>query len=149
MNAALKWWIQTAIIVFSAFMINQYGWWEFLYNADMTKISFVIIGVFLISSLSIGFISLKSTNWDHIDRLTNYVWFGSEVMVTLGMIGTVAGFLIMLNTAFTDLDVNNIKNVQEAISNMAIGMSTALVTTLVGLVCATIIKIQMIIYENT
>tara|TARA_R110000787_G_scaffold3233_3_gene12815 strand:+ start:223 stop:672 length:450 start_codon:yes stop_codon:yes gene_type:complete len=149
MNTALKWWIQTAIIVFSAFMVHQYGWWEFLYNADMTKISFVIIGVFLISSLSIGFISLKSTNWDHIDRLTNYVWFGSEVMVTLGMIGTVAGFLIMLNTAFTDLDVNNIKNVQEAISNMAIGMSTALVTTLVGLVCATIIKIQMIIYENT
>tara|TARA_R110000744_G_C19235233_1_gene548619 strand:+ start:472 stop:921 length:450 start_codon:yes stop_codon:yes gene_type:complete len=149
MNAALKWWIQTAIIVFSAFMINQYGWWEFLYNADMTKISFVIIGVFLISSLSIGFISLKSTNWDHIDRLTTYVWFGSEVMVTLGMIGTVAGFLIMLNTAFTGLDVNDIKNVQEAISDMAIGMSTALVTTLVGLVCSTIIKIQMIIYENT
>jgi|TARA_B110000858_G_scaffold28853_1_gene30820 hypothetical protein len=149
MNAALKWWIQTAIIVFSAFMINQYGWWEFLYNADMTKISFVIIGVFLISSLSIGFISLKSTNWDHIDRLTNYVWFGSEIMVTLGMIGTVAGFLIMLNTAFTGLDVNDIKNVQEAISDMAIGMSTALVTTLVGLVCSTIIKIQMIIYENT
>ena len=149
MNAALKWWIQTAIIVFSAFMINQYGWWEFLYNADMTKISFVIIGVFLISSLSIGFISLKSTNWDHIDRLTTYVWFGSEVMVTLGMIGTVAGFLIMLNTAFTGLDVNDIKNVQDAISDMAIGMSTALVTTLVGLVCSTIIKIQMIIYENT
>jgi len=149
MNAALKWWIQTAIIVFSAFMINQYGWWEFLYNADMTKISFVIIGVFLISSLSIGFISLKSTNWDHIDRLTNYVWFGSEIMVTLGMIGTVAGFLIMLNTAFTGLDVNDIKNVQDAISDMAIGMSTALVTTLVGLVCSTIIKIQMIIYENT
>ena len=149
MNVALKWWIQTAIIVFSAFMINQYGWWEFLYNADMTKISFVIIGVFLISSLSIGFISLKSTNWDHIDRLTTYVWFGSEVMVTLGMIGTVAGFLIMLNTAFTGLDVNDIKNVQEAISDMAIGMSTALVTTLVGLVCSTIIKIQMIIYENT
>ena len=149
MNVALKWWIQTAIIVFSAFMINQYGWWEFLYNADMTKISFVIIGVFLISSLSIGFISLKSTNWDHIDRLTNYVWFGSEIMVTLGMIGTVAGFLIMLNTAFTGLDVNDIKNVQDAISDMAIGMSTALVTTLVGLVCSTIIKIQMIIYENT
>ena len=122
MNVALKWWIQTAIIVFSAFMINQYGWWEFLYNADMTKISFVIIGVFLISSLSVGFISLKSTNWDHIDRLTNYVWFGSEVMVTLGMIGTVAGFLIMLNTAFTGLDVNDIKNVQEAISDMAIGI---------------------------
>jgi flagellar motor component MotA len=55
----------------------------------------------------------------------------------------------MLNTAFTGLDVNDIQNIQEAISDMAIGMSTALVTTLVGLVCSTIIKVQMIIYENT
>jgi hypothetical protein len=149
MNATLKWWIQTAIIVFSAFMIDHHGWWGFLYDADMTKISFVILGLFFLCSLSIGFISLQSTNWDHIDRFTNYVWFGSEVMITLGMIGTVAGFLIMLNTAFTGLDVNDIRNVQEAISDMAIGMSTALVTTLVGLVCSTIIKIQMIIYENT
>jgi flagellar motor component MotA len=70
-------------------------------------------------------------------------------MITLGMIGTVAGFLIMLNTAFSGLDVNDIRNVQEAISDMAIGMSTALVTTLVGLICSTLIKVQILVYENS
>ena len=70
-------------------------------------------------------------------------------MITLGMIGTVAGFLIMLNTAFSGLDVNDIRNVQEEISDMAIGMSTALVTTLVGLICSTLIKVQILVYENS
>jgi hypothetical protein len=149
MNVTLKWWIQTALITFAAVMANQYGWWEFLYNADMTKISFIIIGTFVISSLAVGYIGLKNTTWDTIESISNYVWFASEAMITLGMIGTVAGFLIMLNTAFSGLDVNDIRNVQEAISDMAIGMSTALVTTLVGLVCSTLIKVQMVVYENS
>lgn len=149
MNALLKWWIQVAIIAFASLMVNQYGWWSFLYAADMTKVSFVILGLFVISSLCVGFISLQNAEWDHIERLSNYAWFSSEVMVTLGMIGTVAGFLIMLNTAFSNLNVNDIANVQQAISDMAIGMSTALVTTLTGLICSTVIKVQLIIYENT
>jgi hypothetical protein len=149
MNVTLKWWIQTALITFAAVMANQYGWWEFLYNADMTKISFIIIGTFVISSLAVGYIGLKNTTWDTIESISNYVWFASEAMITLGMIGTVAGFLIMLNTAFSGLDVNDIRNVQEAISDMAIGMSTALVTTLVGLICSTLIKVQILVYENS
>ena len=148
MNAFLKWWIQIAIITFAAVMVSDLGWWNFLYDADMTKISFIIIAVFVLSSLSVGFISMKNTSWDHVERLTNYVWFSSEAMVTLGMIGTVAGFLLMLSTAFSNLNVTDISNVQQAISDMAIGMSTALVTTLVGLVCSTVIKIQLVIYEN-
>lgn len=149
MNVTLKWWIQTALITFAAVMANQYGWWEFLYNADMTKISFIIIGTFVISSLAIGYIGLKNTTWDIIESISNYVWFASEVMITLGMIGTVAGFLIMLNTAFSGLDVNDVRNIQQSISDMAIGMSTALVTTLVGLICSTLIKVQILVYENS
>jgi hypothetical protein len=149
MNVTLKWWIQTALITFAAVMANQYGWWEFLYNADMTKISFIIIGTFVISSLAVGYIGLKNTTWDTIESISNYVWFASEVMITLGMIGTVAGFLIMLNTAFSGLDVNDVRNIQQAISDMAIGMSTALVTTLVGLICSTLIKVQILVYENS
>ena len=149
MNVTLKWWIQNALILFAAVMVDQYDWWNFLYHADMTKISFVIIGLFVISSLAVVYIGLKNVPWGTVEPISNYVWFASEAMITLGMIGTVAGFLIMLNTAFSGLDVNDIRNVQEAISDMAIGMSTALVTTLVGLVCSTLIKVQMVVYENS
>ena len=40
----------------------------------------------------------------------------------------------MLGTAFTELDVTNITSVQGALVKMSLGMSTALYTTLVGLI---------------
>ena len=84
----------------------------------------------------------------NFEKLSNYVWFSSETMVTLGLIGTVAGFLLMLSSAFDNLDVKNVENVQEVITDMSLGMSTALCTTLVGLVCSVLTKIQMVILEN-
>ena len=54
----------------------------------------------------------------------------------------------MLSTAFDNLDVKNVENVQEVITDMSLGMSTALCTTLVGLVCSVLTKVQMVILEN-
>ena len=90
--------------------------------------------------------NIKSVN--NYKTLSNYIWFASETMVTLGLIGTVAGFLLMLSSAFDNLDVSNVENVQKVISNMALGMSTALCTTLAGLVGSVLTKIQMVILEN-
>ena len=122
------------------------GWFEKLYEADQTKISFIIIIIFAGASIASGYISFKSSK--SYLKLSNYIWFASETMITLGLIGTVAGFLLMLSSAFENLDVGNIENVQKVISNMALGMSTALCTTLAGLVGSVLTKIQMVILEN-
>jgi len=74
-------------------------------------------------------------------------WFVSESCLALGMVGTVTGFLIMLGTAFANVDVTNAVTLQQALSDMALGMSTALWTTLVGLVCSLIIKVQLVNLE--
>ena len=145
-KAFLLWWIQIVTISFATFLIYSYGWFEKLYDADQTKISFIIIAIFLASTIASGFLSYRSTPNSH--AVSNYVWFASETMVTLGLIGTVAGFLLMLNSAFDNLDVSNVENVQKVISNMALGMSTALCTTLAGLVGSVLTKIQMVILEN-
>ena len=117
-----------------------------LWNADQTKISFIIITIFVATSIATGFLSFRSDT--QYIKLSNYIWFASETMVTLGLIGTVAGFLLMLSSAFDNLDVSNVENVQKVISNMALGMSTALCTTLSGLVGSVLTKIQMVILEN-
>ena len=145
-KAFLLWWIQIVTVSFSAILIFTYGWFEKLYDADQTKISFIIILIFIAASIATGFLSFKS-NIEH-RILSNYIWFSSETMVTLGLIGTVAGFLLMLSSAFDNLDVSNVENVQKVISNMALGMSTALCTTLSGLVGSVLTKIQMVILEN-
>ena len=68
--------------------------------------------------------------------------------MVLGLIGTVTGFILMLGTAFTELDVTNIASVQNALIKMSLGMSTALYTTLVGLISSLIIKIQLVAIER-
>ena len=54
----------------------------------------------------------------------------------------------MLGTAFNELDVTNIVSVQKALINMSLGMSTALYTTLVGLISSLAIKIQLVTIER-
>ena len=142
----LLWWIQVVTICFASFFIYTFNWFEALYDADQTKISFLIIIVFIGATLTVGVLSYK--NLSNRNVLSNYVWFSSETMVTLGLIGTVAGFLLMLSSAFDNLDVKNVENVQEVITDMSLGMSTALCTTLVGLVSSVLTKIQMVILEN-
>ena len=142
----LLWWIQVVTVSFAAILIFTYGWFEKLYDADQTKISFIIILIFIATSISTGFLSFKSSV--EYNKISNYIWFASETMVTLGLIGTVAGFLLMLSSAFDNLDVSNVENVQKVISNMALGMSTALCTTLAGLIGSVLTKIQMVILEN-
>ena len=142
----LLWWVQIVSICFASFFIYTFKWFGALYDSDQTKISFLILIVFILASVTIGFLSYKKSN--NFVKLSNYVWFSSETMVTLGLIGTVAGFLLMLSSAFDNLDVKNVENIQEVITDMSLGMSTALCTTLVGLVCSVLTKVQMIILEN-
>ena len=147
-NTLLKWWVQFISIIFASIIAWQLGWWHALYDADLTKISLFILTIFLFTTLTTGYMSSKPGDLK-ARHLGNYVWFGSEAMITLGMIGTVAGFLLMLGSAFADLDVKDISNVQSAIADMAVGMSTALSTTLMGLICSVLTKAQMVILENS
>lgn len=145
-NPLLLWWIQIVVTSF-AFAVTYYvGWIDALYDADITKISFIILGLFVVASAATGYMSVKHTDLS-LRPYADYIWFIAESMTALGMIGTVIGFLIVLGTAFSGLDVQEAENIQAAISNLAIGMSTALVTTLVGLICNLITKLQIVVVE--
>jgi len=71
-------------------------------------------------------------------------WFLSEFCLTLGMIGTIVGFIMMLS-GFNTLDIQNVSTVQGLLSQLGLSMATALYTTIVGLVCGSILKIQFFI----
>lgn len=76
-------------------------------------------------------------------------WFVSETMLSIGMIGTVVGFIYMLTTVFTDINVDDTASVQDALAIMATGMGTALWTTLIGLVCSVILKLQLVLIDES
>lgn len=68
-------------------------------------------------------------------------WFASDLCLSIGMMGTVIGFIMMLS-GFATVDVADMTTVQDMIKGLGGGMSTALYTTLVGLVSSALLKIQ-------
>ncbi len=59
-------------------------------------------------------------------------------MERAGLAGTVVGFIYMFAFAFVGIDPNDVSTVKAGIEIITVGMSTALLTTLVGIICSTI-----------
>ncbi len=68
-------------------------------------------------------------------------WFVSDMMLKLGLLGTIIGFIFMLGSVanITDFDVSGMQKILKHMSN---GMGTALYTTLTGLSCSILSAMQ-------
>lgn len=68
-------------------------------------------------------------------------WFAADIMIKMGLLGTIVGFIFMLASVsnITDFDITTM---QKILSHMSAGMSTALYTTMAGLVCSICAAIQ-------
>jgi hypothetical protein len=137
----LKWWLIVCLISVGICFMFYFGMFQRINAGDVTKLSFAIFALFIFFSIKIGFLTY------HIDCVSRYQlrtteWF-SDKFVTLGMIGTVLGFLYTLSSCFSKIDTSNAASMQAVISSMAIGMSTALYTTAAGLICSFLLKLQI------
>ena len=140
----LKWWLIFCVTLISFFSASYFFSLHLhIWESDATKISFIILTVFVFSSAWVGNITYDKKGNQNIG------WFIAESLLGLGMIGTVTGFLLMLGRAFKNIDVSNTETLQNALTQMALGMSTALYTTLIGLICSLILKIQLVNYETS
>ena len=68
-------------------------------------------------------------------------WFVSDMMLKLGLLGTIIGFIFMLGSVsnIADFDVSSM---QKILRHMSTGMGTALYTTLAGLTCSVLSAMQ-------
>ena len=143
---ALRWWLIVCLQVLVLAIFVYFDGLKALWHADLTRLSYATIILWAVTSVFIGRwhtnAKLKIT-----DIELDVGFFISETCLALGMIGTVVGFLFMLGTTFAEIDVNDVATLQAAIVKMAIGMSTALYTTLVGLVCSIFLKAQLVNLE--
>ena len=139
-----KWWF-----VFNAGLLGlilgqyQFNLLNLLYEADSTFLTFFILAITLGTSTALGFHS-KSAG----DSENNMFWFVSDAALSIGMVGTLFGFLLVLGSAFTEIDTSSTESMTAAIGILAAGMSTALVTSLVGLIASLWLKLQLVILEG-
>ena len=147
MHFLLKWWLIFCLVILGGIISIYFGMHTRLYEADVTKLSFVILGIFILTSGWIGKKTADLAYREDYEQKTGVGWFIAESCLALGMVGTVTGFLYMLGTAFSGIDVSNTVTLQNALMQMATGMSTALYTTLIGLISSLLIKVQLINLE--
>ncbi len=148
MRSLLKWWLMLCLIILGIGISIFFNLHIYLFNEDITKISFLILGVFAITTAWIGKQTYEDSKGTVRDApAMDLGWFIAESCLALGMIGTVTGFLFMLGQTFVGIDVTNASTLQNALMTMAKGMSTALYTTLTGLISSLLIKVQLINLE--
>lgn len=153
MDALIKWWFIFWSCVVGAAFVYSFGLFDELWVVDTTKISFLILAIWSVVTVYIGVLTRsvakrQDAALEHTELQLPFCWYSAGAMTALGMIGTVIGFLLMLGGAFKGINLGDVKAAQQVISDMAVGMATALTTTLVGLVCSEIVKLQLVNLEK-
>ena len=148
----LKWWLFISAVMAGATYLYFTDMFALLWNKDATKLSYVLLLLFVFMSvwcgyktwrLSVFLDSNKTEKYiiEKIEHLMEVGWFTSDLCLSIGMMGTVIGFIMMLS-GFSNVNVEDLSTVQGMIKGLGVGMSTALFTTLTGLVCSALLKIQ-------
>lgn len=75
-------------------------------------------------------------------------WLATDVMLKLGLVGTIVGFIMMLASVagIDDFDVSTMQGVLQLMSG---GMATALYTTLTGITCSMLAGFQYYILDKS
>lgn len=144
----LRWWLTFMLILLGGAAAAFFGLFGKINDADFTKISFLIYGLFMGYTIFTGINTKKASkslneDYDLICRRNEQGWFVASLLTGLGMVGTIAGFIYMLGSSFAQLQADNVASMMAALQEMGSGMATALYTTGVGLVCSWLLKIQL------
>lgn len=120
-----------------------------IWAKDASYLSFATLALFYGMSVWCGVKTFRVCTWNgccsgrlvHFRNQEEIGWFASELCLTLGMLGTIVGFVMML-AGFETLDISKVDTVQRLLSELGLSMATALYTTLVGLICGSLLKVQ-------
>ena len=143
-KAFLQWWlffVMQIIILAAAYVYELH---LYILNNDQTYISFILIGIWLLTSSRIGYKMGKKINSSN-----EKFWFVAETCMAIGMMGTVLGFILMLGGSdLASIDPTDTEGMKNVIGQLAKGMATALLTTLTGLIVSVSLRTQLMIGEG-
>ena len=138
----LFWWLLICLTSLFIYLMYDFGLLIPFYTKDETMLTYFITILFVTTSCSIGYKNLVQSKSYDIE------WFISDIVLTLGMIGTIIGFILMLSGTFDTLQIANVESVRLLIASMSKGLYTALNTTLAGLISSALLKTQLVICDD-
>ena len=137
-SVVLRWWFMFTMMCVGIYFSYEAGLIQRFFEVDITHISSIIFSIFIVFSLIVGNDSRLVSKHGLLGSVCTRVkvgWFFSDVLMTLGMLGTVAGFILMLE--------GDITVAKAALAGMSKGMGVALYTTAAGMACGLVLKLQL------
>lgn len=145
MNVLMRWWLFACLSVIGLVMASMFGFFQFMLKIDHSYLGFAVITIYLFTSVWIGLMTYHARHGDQLfARHLHTCRYISEMLMGLGMVGTLIGYLFMVK-AMTGgaINVADAAAAQKTILNLANGLGTSSIVTLVGLIGAIGIKAQI------
>jgi hypothetical protein len=146
----LKWWVVFCMVIFASIYAQMsIGLFTDMNNADLTKLSFLILFVFYGYMATLGFrLSKFCRNINNpfhsmkFARIMKHGWFISEIFVSIGFFGTLVGIMNMYAPGMFTTGGGG------AMEAVMLGMKTALYTTVMALGCSIIMIVTLYTIQN-
>ena len=154
MTKFLKWWLLFIVQLIMLFAAYHYGFLDYMWQHDITKISGIIILVWFFGSLNIGRLSYKAgkpvteLDEDVFADPAETSWFLSDRCFNLGLVGTAFGFLYMVHGLDFSGNLTDPGVIKNVISQLVTGLSTSMIATVVGMICGDLLKVQTYIFSK-
>lgn len=158
-NLFIKWFITFAAISTAVIIAGTQGLFSLVLQSDISHLSSIIAVLFIICSVLAGKLSYDlskerprellneyrndSKPTAKLKRRLKFLNFMADTFFTLGLAGTVIGFCYMMRGT---LNANN--DVSTIITQLKIGSSTKLYTTLSGIISSLLLQLQVLIIES-
>ena len=139
----LYWWLMWCFQVLAFATAAKFGLYQEIIGVDPTHITKLIAIIHVIASILIGWCI-----WQRREPWIDAFWYTAETQLSIGMIGTLIGFIIMLNSAFANIAGGDIDAIKNSIAMIGIGMGVAIRATLLGLLSGVLIKAQLIVLDK-
>ena len=150
------WWVSVLFIGTGIFWAEYFGILNKIWVTDKTYLTSIIFFLFIIMNILIGYVTyhwdtykrnnyhfrlsnVKTHSKNNLNQLIDSCWFMSEILMGLGMLGTVIGLIEMLSITSLGQDQDA---VQILLTNMWSSLGLALYTNAVGLTTSIILKLQ-------
>ena len=87
------WWLSVLLIATATFWAQYFGFIAKVWTTDVTMLTSVITLLFLFANVKLGWVSYHidsgTESMQALQKETNTMWFISEILMAIGMLGTV------------------------------------------------------------
>ena len=144
-SPVVRWWLSFSVMAVALVTALLGGLGKFIVASDQTYLSWVVIFIFMSVSMHIGYRVTKKGSDDEFGVANKSV----GLCTAFGLLGTIIGLILAITGAFADVDVSSHESLKDALTSISMGVGSALVTTLIGIVCAIGLQLQLMVVKES